>query len=163
MAGAGHLAFIALGSNLESPRDQVLRAFAELEALPGTAEVRRSSLYQTDPVGLLDQPAFTNAVAALKTALDPDLLLWKLREIEAMHGRSRSVPNGPRTLDLDLLLYDDLTFNSPALTLPHPRMQDRAFVLVPLAELSPHLVIPGVGPVSQRLAVVGQQGVTRLP
>lgn len=162
MAAIRHTAFIGLGSNLEDPRAQVRRALSALASLPESAQLRQSSLYQTDPVGFLDQPAFINAVAALETSLDPTKLLWHLRAIEAAQGRSRGVPNGPRTLDLDLLIYGDLVLNSPELILPHPRMHDRAFVLVPLAELSPELVIPGIGPIGSSIQALDLGGVSKL-
>ncbi|MBL8515756.1 MAG: 2-amino-4-hydroxy-6-hydroxymethyldihydropteridine diphosphokinase [Betaproteobacteria bacterium] len=156
---ACHRAFIALGSNLDNPREQVRRALAALAALPDSRQLRASSLYLTEPVGIMDQPTFINAVAALDTTSDPETLFWRLRDIEAAQGRSRGVPNGPRTLDLDLLLFDDLALDSPALTLPHPRMHQRAFVLVPLAELAPDAVIPGLGSVGHCLENVGREGV----
>jgi 2-amino-4-hydroxy-6-hydroxymethyldihydropteridine diphosphokinase len=156
---ASHRAYIALGSNLDNPCLQVRRAVSALAALPESLQLRCSSLYHTDPVGFLDQPAFINAVAALETTLDHESLFWRLRDIETAQGRSRGVPNGPRTLDLDLLLFDDLALDSLALTLPHPRMHQRAFVLVPLAELAPDAVIPGVGPIGGCLEAVGREGV----
>lgn len=162
MAGLGNSAFIGLGSNLAEPDAQVRRAIGALALLPDSRLLRHSSLYQTEPVGYLDQPAFINAVALLETALDPQSLLHHLRAIEAAQGRSRGVPNGPRTLDLDLLLYDELIMNSPELALPHPRMHERAFVLVPLAELAPDAIIPGVGPVRQCLDALDQRGVSML-
>jgi 2-amino-4-hydroxy-6-hydroxymethyldihydropteridine diphosphokinase len=161
MPAREHTAFIGLGSNLENPREQVRRAVAALEALPASRNVRSSSLYQTDPVGFADQPAFINAVAALETSLEPESLLSRLREIETTHGRLRGIPNGPRTLDLDLLLYGDITMDSAAITLPHPRMHERAFVLVPLLELAPDAEIPGKGRADVLLTQVAQQGVAR--
>jgi 2-amino-4-hydroxy-6-hydroxymethyldihydropteridine diphosphokinase len=101
-----------------------------------------SSLYETDPVGYLDQPPFLNAVVALETALSPADLLHRLLQIEADLGRVRSFQDAPRTLDLDLLLVDDLTLDTPDLTLPHPRLHQRAFVLVPLAEIAPAALHP---------------------
>lgn len=162
MLGVGYTAFIGLGSNLDDPCEQVRRAIAALRTLPDTRELRHSSLYRTEPVGYLEQPAFINAVASVETTLDPHTLLSQLRAIETAHGRQRGVPNGPRTLDLDLLIYDDLVLASPELVLPHPRMHDRAFVLVPLAELAPDAIIPGVGPVSRCLATIDKRGVSKL-
>lgn len=156
-----HTVFIALGSNLDKPRDQVRRALGALESMSGMRKLRCSSLYQTEPVGNLDQPMFINAVASAETMLAPEILLDRLRAIEADHGRIRGEPNGPRTLDLDLLLYDDLMQSSPSLTLPHPRMHERAFVLVPLAELAPNTVIPGIGRVCDCLSRMNQQGVSK--
>ncbi|MDX2220266.1 MAG: 2-amino-4-hydroxy-6-hydroxymethyldihydropteridine diphosphokinase [Burkholderiales bacterium] len=163
MAETGHTAFIGLGSNLDNPREQVRRAMAELASVPHTRGHRQSSLYQTDPVGYRDQPAFINAVAKVETTLDPEALLLQLRQIESAHGRSRGMPNGPRTLDLDLLLYDDWVLDSPSLVLPHPRMHGRAFVLVPLAELDAEVRIPGIGTVKDALAALDQTGVSKLP
>ena len=155
-------AFVALGSNLDDPSRHVLRAMDELETLSGTRVQRRSSLYRTAPVGEPDQPDFINAVAQIETTLDPQELLAGLLGIERQHGRVRSRPNAPRTLDLDLLLYDAWTLDTPELQLPHPRMHERAFVLLPLAEIAPDLSIPGRGPVAALLPAVGQQRVVRV-
>ena len=148
MAGP-HLAAIALGSNLSSARGDrqaTLRAAAvELANLGEVVAV--SSFYKTDPVGYLDQPRFLNAAALLRTGLGPLDLLRRLLAIERSFGRDRSatVAKGPRTLDLDLLLYDDVILNSPELTLPHPAMHERGFVLEPLAEIAPKLMHPALG------------------
>jgi 2-amino-4-hydroxy-6-hydroxymethyldihydropteridine diphosphokinase len=101
--------------------------------------VKKSSLYRTAPIGHPDQPDFINAVAQLETGLAAERLLAELQELEARHGRKRSFPNAPRTLDLDVLLFGDLTVDSPSLRIPHPRMRERAFVLKPLLEISPGL------------------------
>jgi 2-amino-4-hydroxy-6-hydroxymethyldihydropteridine diphosphokinase len=155
-------AFVALGSNLDDPSGQVLRAMDELEALSGTRVRRRSSLYRTAPVGEPDQPDFINAVVQIETALDPLELLAALLAIERRHGRVRNSRNAPRTLDLDLLLYDDRTMDAPGLQLPHPRMHERAFVLLPLAEIAPDLSIPGRGLVAALVRAVAQQRVVRV-
>ncbi len=163
-------AFVALGSNLEFPQQQILKAFEELAALPLTEIVNKSSLYRTAPVGYDDQPDFINAVVELRTELDPDKLLGYLLAIENLHGRRRPFPNAPRQLDLDLLLYDDRQMQTPALTLPHPRMHGRGFVLLPLAEIAPDLSIPGLADeedssgmsVAQLAAACSDQGVTRI-
>ncbi|MEW5893295.1 MAG: 2-amino-4-hydroxy-6-hydroxymethyldihydropteridine diphosphokinase [Pseudomonadota bacterium] len=139
-------AFIALGANLENPASQIERAFAELGQLPETRLLARSSLYLTKPVGYTDQPDFINAVAELETALTPRALLEALLAIEQRHGRRREFRNAPRTLDLDLLLYNGLIMHEPGLTLPHPRMHERGFVLLPLLEIAPDCRIPGIGP-----------------
>ena len=110
-------------------------------------------------MGYLEQPDFINAVARVDTALDPHQLLCALLEIERKHGRVRSVPNAPRTLDLDILLYGDRTIGEPGLSIPHPRMHERAFVLVPLAEIAPDAVIPGRGSAAALLAGVAADGV----
>jgi len=156
------IAFVGLGSNLDDPQRQVERALAELHAIPRTKLVRASSLYRSAPVGYAQQPDFVNAVAQLDTALEPVRLLERLQAIEAAHGRSRSFPNAPRTLDLDLLLYSDKTEDSPALTLPHPRMHERAFVLKPLVELEPGARIPRHGTARECLAACAGQDVERI-
>jgi 2-amino-4-hydroxy-6-hydroxymethyldihydropteridine diphosphokinase len=130
-------AAIALGSNLEDPEAQVLRAFDEIGALPATQLLARSRLYRTQPVGYLDQPDFVNACALVDTALAPRALLDGLLAIEQKHGRKREIPNGPRTLDLDIILYGDSTIDEPGLTIPHPRAHERDFVMKPLGEIWP--------------------------
>jgi len=140
-----HTAFIGLGSNLEDPRGQLLRAFAEIEMLPDTRLVARSSLYRSAPLGYPDQPEFVNAVAKIATALMPQALLQALLEIEHRHGRERIFRNAPRTLDMDVLLYDDKQLHEHGLTIPHPQMHLRAFVLQPLLEIAPDAGIPGIG------------------
>ncbi|HEX7812110.1 MAG TPA: 2-amino-4-hydroxy-6-hydroxymethyldihydropteridine diphosphokinase [Burkholderiales bacterium] len=152
-------AFVALGANLDDPRAQVLRALLELDDIPESRVVCRSSLYRTAPVGFLDQPAFINAVARLDTALDARPLLDALHELEIRHGRRRSVPNAPRTLDLDLLLFADRVIHEEGLTLPHPRLHERAFVLAPLAEIAPDAIVPGRGRVEDLLDQVDRSGV----
>jgi 2-amino-4-hydroxy-6-hydroxymethyldihydropteridine diphosphokinase len=133
------LAFVGIGSNLDDPRAQVLRAFEELEALPHTRLVKKSSLYRSAPVGYAAQPDFVNAVAQLETGLPAERLLAELQAIELRHGRSRSFANAPRTLDLDLLLYGAAQLKTATLQVPHPRMRERAFVLKPLLEIAPQL------------------------
>jgi 2-amino-4-hydroxy-6-hydroxymethyldihydropteridine diphosphokinase len=133
------IAYVGIGSNLDEPRRQVLEALTELDRMPHTRVVKKSSLYRTAPIGHADQPDFINAVAQLETALPAERLLAELQEVEARHGRERSFPNAPRTLDLDILLFGNLTIRSGALTVPHPRMHERAFVLKPLLEISPEL------------------------
>ena len=135
-------AAIALGSNLEDPEAQVRRGFDEIAALPETRLLARSSLYRTAPDGYRDQPDFVNACALVDTALAPRALLDALLAIERAHGRVREIPNGPRTLDLDIVLYGDRVIHEPGLTIPHPRAQERAFVLEPLREVWPDAVFP---------------------
>jgi 2-amino-4-hydroxy-6-hydroxymethyldihydropteridine diphosphokinase len=135
-------AAIALGSNIEDPEAQVTRAFDEIAALPGTRVLARSKLLRTRPVGYADQPDFINAVALVETALEPRALLDALLAIEQRHGRKRSIPNGPRTLDLDIILYGERVIDEPGLKVPHPRAKERAFVLEPLQEVWPDFVIP---------------------
>lgn len=130
-------AFIALGSNLDEPRQQVLQAMDEIHALPDCRVIKRSSLYETAPVGFADQPNFINAVIKVETRLSPLELLHALQTIEIHHGRIRTIKNGPRTLDCDLILYSTVRMSTEELILPHPRMHEREFVLQPLAEIEP--------------------------
>lgn len=154
--------FIALGANLGRPIETVRAALEALRGLPETDFVAASSLYRTAPVGLKHQPDFINAVAEVQTRLSAFRLLEALFALEERFGRQRSVKNAARTLDLDLLLYGESVSNSAALTLPHPRMFERAFVLAPLAELQPDWVIPGHGKVAALLAACADQKVERL-
>jgi 2-amino-4-hydroxy-6-hydroxymethyldihydropteridine diphosphokinase len=154
-------AFVGLGANLGDPAAQVRAAIAALGHLPRTHVVATSHLYRTAPIGYVDQPEFVNAVAALHTELGPQGLHAELRRIEAAHGRERSFPNAPRTLDLDLLLYGGETFATPELVVPHPRMHERAFVLAPLTEIAPEVVIPGRGRAADLLARLPDQAVRR--
>jgi 2-amino-4-hydroxy-6-hydroxymethyldihydropteridine diphosphokinase len=156
-------AFIALGSNLQQPARQVADAVREIDRTDGTRVTARSSLYRTSPVGYLDQPDFVNAVIAVETRLPPRELLGALLAIERAHGRERDFPNAPRTLDLDILLYDGETVREPGLTIPHPRMHERAFVLKPLAEIAPGLVLAEHGPVRDLARRVDATGVDVLP
>ncbi len=155
--------YVALGANLGDPVATVKAALAALPNLPETTLVRHSSLYRTAPVGLLDQPDFFNAVAALDTALAPEELLDALLQMEADFGRLRREKDGPRSLDLDLLLYEDRVLASSCLTLPHPRMHLRAFVMVPLVEIAPDILLPGRGRGAAWLPAVAMQGIHRLP
>jgi 2-amino-4-hydroxy-6-hydroxymethyldihydropteridine diphosphokinase len=153
--------FLGLGSNLEQPLVQLSRALREVHEIPSTSLVRVSSFYDTVPIGLANQPNFVNAVAELQTQLNPSELLNHLIEIEAAHQRVRTVRDGPRTLDLDILLYGDICMNEPMLTIPHPRMHERAFVLWPLAEIAPELAIPGRGYVLELLVALDVSGVRK--
>lgn len=156
------IAYIGIGSNMGEPATQVVRAFRELEDLPGTRLVRCSSLYQTEPQGLRDQPAFVNAVAIVDTTLDPRGLLQGLIEIEERHGRVRMMKNGPRTLDLDILLYGFARIEEEGLAIPHPRLHERAFVLEPLLEVDPDCEIPGLGRADAYRAHTAGQGIEKL-
>jgi len=146
------IAYVGLGANLGEPRRQLQDALQELKALPGTRLTAVSSLYRTAPIGYLAQPEFLNQVAEMDTGLAAGQLLDHLQRIEQKHGRERPFPNAPRTLDLDLLLYGDVVIATPRLSVPHPRMHERAFVLKPLAEIAPQAAIPGRGRVDALLA-----------
>lgn len=150
------LAYIGLGANLGDAAGQVEAALDVLAAEPGCRLVARSSLYRSAPVDA-SGPDYANAVAAVDTDLGPHALLARLQAIEQRFGRERPYPKAPRTLDLDLLLHGELQLAEPALTLPHPRLHLRAFVLRPLAELAPDLPIPGQGPVQGLLSGVAHQ------
>ena len=138
-------AYIALGSNLREPQRQLQAGFEALARLPGTELIARSSLYLSEPVGYADQPDFVNAVAAIRTSLAPRALLDALLAIELEHGRVREFVNAPRTLDLDIALYGEQVIHEPGLTVPHPRLHERAFVVVPLAQIAPDAIVPGRG------------------
>jgi len=155
-------AYIGLGSNLSDPGTQILKACAELGNLPQTRLLSCSSLYRSAPVGYADQPDFINAVAEVETGLAPHALLEALLDMEYRHGRVREFRNAPRILDLDILLYDDLTCHEHGLTLPHPRMHERAFVLQPLHELAPSCLIAGHGSVGACLEKCADQRVERV-
>ncbi|MGJ7581056.1 2-amino-4-hydroxy-6-hydroxymethyldihydropteridine diphosphokinase [Variovorax sp. RHLX14] len=149
------LAFVALGANLGDARAAVLQAMDALAALPQSRLTARSSLYRSAPVDATG-PDFINAVVALETALAPEALLIEMQRIEQGAGRERPYRNAPRTLDLDLLHYGDVHIETPKLTLPHPRLAERAFVLLPLAEIAPARVTP------EQLAAVALQAIERL-
>lgn len=152
--------FLSLGSNL-GDREGNLRAALRLLEKQGVHVVRRSSWYETDPVGYTDQPSFLNVVVEVRTSLDPHELLRCAQRVEAALGRVRTVRWGPRTVDVDVLLYGGRVVNTPDLVLPHPRMRERAFVLVPLFEVAPELVLPDGTPVAALLPSVADQRVVR--
>lgn len=156
------LAYIGLGSNLESPLAQVTRAFDELADLPGTRLLARSAIYSSRAIGPA-QPDFTNAVALLDTQLAPLSLLDALLAIEQTHQRLRSQHWGPRTLDLDLLLYGDQTISMERLKVPHPYLTQRNFVLYPLADITPTLRLPDGTPLAELLSRCPADGLVRLP
>src|SRR4051812_800353 len=139
-----------------------MKALDELARLPDTALTAKSSLWRSAPIGYADQPAFINAVARLETGLSAEGLLDELQALEAGHGRERSFANAPRTLDLDLLLYAEEMRKSARLTLPHPRMHERAFVLKPLLEIAPEVTIPGRGPAGDFAAELEDQHCERI-
>lgn len=151
-------AYVALGSNLDDPQAQVEHGLEALAGLPHTQLRGRSRLYRTRPWGVVSQSEFVNAAASLETALAPRALLQELLAIEARAGRVRGVRYGPRTLDLDLLLYGDAALREAGLEIPHPRLHQRAFVLQPLADLAPELSVPGRGRVADLLARVDASG-----
>ena len=156
-------AYIGLGSNLDDPPRQLRQALQGLSRLPAVRLVASSPFYCSAAVGgPPDQPDYLNAVAALDTALTPTQLLSELQALEGSQGRVRTVRWGPRTLDLDLLLYDQQVSQDPQLTLPHPRLHQRPFVLGPLHDIAPYLVIPGHGAVDQLWATCSKQGLIRL-
>jgi 2-amino-4-hydroxy-6-hydroxymethyldihydropteridine diphosphokinase len=130
--------------------------------LPNTRLDAVSSLYRSAPVGHVDQPDFINAVAAIATTLSPRALLEALLEIEVRYGRVRDFPNAPRTLDLDIILYGDAELDEPGLAIPHPRMHERAFVLIPLSEIAPDATIPGRGPLRDLARAADAASVTKI-
>ncbi len=145
-------AYIGLGANLGDREGTLRRALELLAERPGVEVVAVSSFRETDPVGYLDQPRFLNGAAALDTSLDPHALLAVLLEVERELGRTREGPRfGPRTVDLDLLLVNGVVLDEPELTLPHPRLHERAFALEPLLDLDPDLHLPGEGRVRELL------------
>jgi 2-amino-4-hydroxy-6-hydroxymethyldihydropteridine diphosphokinase len=146
-------AHVGLGANLGDRSAMLRAALEQLAAEPGVTVVAVSTVRETEPVGLLDQPSFLNAAAALDTELSPRELLERLLGIERRLGRTRKGPRfGPRTIDLDLLLYGDEEIAEPGLQVPHPRLHERLFALEPLFELDPRLVVPGHGPLSEIIA-----------
>ncbi len=158
----GERVFVGLGANLGDARATLAQALAELAALPQTKVVGSSSVWLSAPVDA-QGPDFFNAVAEIDTALEPEPLLSALQGIEQRHGRERPYRHAPRSLDLDLLLYGSRVLATPALTLPHPRLHERAFVLRPLAELAPALVHPTQGAISALIARTFDQPIRKLP
>ena len=161
MPRSNERAFVALGANLGDARAALDAAFVALAALPGTVLGAASSIYRTAPIDSAG-PDYLNAVIRLDTRLAPRALLDALLRIERAHGRERPYRNAPRTLDLDLLLYGDRRIATKRLTVPHPRLHERAFVLFPLAEIAPRVVIPGLGPIGRLLPGVAAQRVDKL-
>lgn len=155
------LVYLGLGSNQGRREAWLRRALEELQA-PDLRLRRAGSLYETEPVGLLEQRWFLNQVAEFETELSPSALLRRTAGVEEKLGRRRTVPNGPRTIDIDILLYGSAVVNTPSLRIPHPRYRERRFVLEPLAELAPGLIDPETKqPVALLLAAVRGQAVTR--
>ena len=154
--------FLGLGSNLDNPEWQVQTAIREIDEIVDASLVKISSLYQTLPVGILDQPAFINAVVQIETTLAPHDLLRRLMEIEDRHARVRTEKNGPRTLDIDILIFNEWRIDDDALTTPHPRMHERSFVLIPLLEIAPEVFIPMQGYAGEILPRLDASGVRKL-
>jgi 2-amino-4-hydroxy-6-hydroxymethyldihydropteridine diphosphokinase len=155
--------YIGLGSNLENPVDQVNSALDSLRKLEHSKLTSVSSLYISKPMGPADQPDFINAVACLETSLEPNVLLDALQGIEQAHGRQRGDMRwGPRTLDLDILLYGDKSIKSERLSVPHPGLHERSFVLYPLQEINPDLQIPGYGHIAELITHCSSDRLERL-
>lgn len=155
------VAYIAIGSNLASPLDQVNAAIAALAAIPQSRLLTRSSFYRTPPLGPQDQPDYLNAAVALETNLAPEMLLDHTQRIEREQGRERKAERwGPRTLDLDIMLFGDEVINTPRLTVPHYDMKNRAFMLLPLSEIAPSLRFPDNVPLAEVLATLDQTGIS---
>lgn len=158
------IAYLGLGTNLGDREANLSRALELLAATPGVRVRRASAIYETEPVGPREQPRFLNQVVEVETELAPRALLARLLRIEAALGRARRERWGPRTMDMDILLYDDLVLETPGLTLPHPRLTERAFALVPLAELAPGRILAGgqaVADLAARVSAAGAWGVRR--
>lgn len=156
-----HKAFIALGSNLNNPQAQIEQALHTIANTPKIKLIKASSLYKTVPIGYDNQPDFMNAVAEIETELTPLALLHAMLDIENQHGRERPFPNAPRVLDLDVLLYENFVINTPELTIPHPRMHLRGFVMLPLAEIAPKINIGNHGYADVVAAKCDNQGVSK--
>lgn len=155
-------AFVGMGGNVGDVANTLMEAIWALEALPQTSVRSQSDLYRSPPWGRTDQAQFINAVVELQTRLAPSILLDRLIEIEERFGRVRNADErwGPRTLDLDLLLYGDQTIQVPGLCIPHPHLHERGFVLVPLAQIAPNLDVPGQGRVADLLADIDASAIT---
>ena len=154
--------YIALGSNLEEPSQQIYKAINLIDAIDEISVTQRSSLYKTKPIGKIDQPDFINAAIEVEGNISPENLHTALQDIEIQTGRIRMELNEPRTLDLDILLIDDLIMKTKKLTVPHPRMHQRQFVIVPLYEINQKLNIPGIGPIDEILNSLPDQGVIKI-
>lgn len=154
-------AYIGIGANLGDARAQVEQALDSLKRLPQSRLTAQSSLFATTPVDAVGDD-FINAVACLETELPAQALLEQLQALELAAGRERPFRNAPRTLDLDILLYGEQLIDTPSLTVPHPRLTQRAFALIPLLQLDPFIVIPGAGPAHQFAPRVAGQGIRKL-
>jgi 2-amino-4-hydroxy-6-hydroxymethyldihydropteridine diphosphokinase len=154
--------FIGLGSNLEQPRQQIVQAFSEMASITSSKLMCQSSLYTSKPLGPQDQPDYINAVVELETSLSALTLLSNMQAIESEHQRVSTGHWGPRTLDLDLLLYGQEKISHERLKVPHPEMAMRNFVLYPLFELAPNLIIPGLGSLAYLKAELDDSGLQKL-
>jgi len=154
--------FIGIGSNLGDPVAHVRAAIDALSTLPDSRLAAASSLYASAPMGYAEQPDFVNAAVVLETGLEPRALLDELQAIESRFGRTRTFPNAPRTLDLDILLYGEEVIDEPDLKVPHPRLHERSFALAPMVELNPDCIIPRRGRAAEWLARCADQRVERL-
>ncbi|MDC0542550.1 2-amino-4-hydroxy-6-hydroxymethyldihydropteridine diphosphokinase [Methylophilaceae bacterium] len=154
--------YIALGSNLEEPSQQIYKAINLIDAIDELSVTHTSSLYKTKPIGKIDQPDFINAAVKVEGDISPENLHAALQDIETKAGRIRMELNEPRTLDLDILLIDDLIMKTKKLTVPHPRMHQRQFVIVPLFEINQKLNIPGIGSIDEILKSLPDQGVVKI-
>ena len=154
--------YIALGSNLEEPSQQIYKAINLIDAIDELSVTHTSSLYKTKPIGKIDQPDFINAAIEVEGNISPENLHTALQDIETQTGRIRMELNEPRTLDLDILLIDDLIMKTKKLTVPHPRMHQRQFVIVPLFEINQKLNIPGIGSIDEIKKSLPDQGVVKI-
>jgi len=154
--------FIALGSNLENPKEQVKKGILSIKQIEGVRILNESNLYETPPVGILDQPNFVNAVIKINSNLGPYEILNELLNIENIAGRVRIDKNGPRTLDLDILLFNNLILNEKKLTIPHPRMHERLFVLMPLKDIDEAIVIPNHGAIIDIINKLTPENIIRI-
>ena len=154
--------FIALGSNLDNPKEQVKQGILSIKNIKGVRILCESYLYETPPVGILDQPNFINAAIKIDSNLSPYELLNKLLKIENLAGRIRIDKNGPRTLDLDILLFDNLILNDKNLIIPHPRMHERLFVLLPLKDIDENVVIPNQGSIKHIIEGIAPENINRI-
>lgn len=154
--------YLSLGSNLNNPQQQLETAFIELNQLPKTQLVKKSSLWSSQPIGPQDQPDFINAAALISTQLEPLELLDQLQGLEKKHQRKKLRHWGERTLDLDIISYGNLVLTSPRLNLPHPEAKNRAFVLLPLAEINPQLVLPALGSLNELITALPKQQLVKL-
>ena len=156
-----HTVFLSLGANLGDRLDNLSKAIEKLGVFSNL--IRLSSIYETDPWGYIDQPHFYNQVVKIETDIGPVELLHQIKKVEQEIGRTPSFKYGPRLIDLDILLFDDLVLSTPELVVPHPQLMNRAFVLVPLAEINPDLEIPGMtGTIEEYSQKIGHDGIRKV-